>query len=93
MFSHGRFRVLLAAALLALFAVSSCGGRDQKPAPGSGPAGTKSRPAAGGAAYRHLESDCKTLNWVLYTSGFSTTAFWTTTGTWRSFPCSPGITR
>ncbi len=44
-----------------LLSLSSCGGDTdvQKAAP----TGT---PIVGGVVYRHLESDCKTLNWVLY---------------------------
>ena len=44
-----------------LLSLSSCGGDTyvQKAAP----TGT---PTTGGVVYRHLESDCKTLNWVLY---------------------------
>jgi peptide/nickel transport system substrate-binding protein len=59
----------LAAALLALVAASSCG-RDKKPTPGPAAAGKEVRPAAGGVVNRHLESDCKTLNWVLYTTSY-----------------------
>ncbi|MBP2680289.1 MAG: extracellular solute-binding protein, family 5 [Candidatus Krumholzibacteriota bacterium] len=70
MFSNGRFRVVGAVACLVLLAVTSCGGRDKKPAQGSGAVGKETHPTAGGVVYRHLESDCKTLNWVLYTTSY-----------------------
>jgi len=65
-----RLRVVAFAALAALFAVSSCGGGDKKSARKTEPAGETGRPTPGGVVYRHLESDCKTLNWVLYTTTY-----------------------
>jgi peptide/nickel transport system substrate-binding protein len=54
--------------LLALVAVlTSCGGGDtERVAERTG--NSAEQPTPGGTVVRHLESDCKTLNWVLYTT-------------------------
>ncbi len=65
---RNRARTIAFALLAALLALSSCG-REKKQPP-AGPVGTSPLPARGGVVYRHLESDCKTLNWVLYTTAY-----------------------
>jgi peptide/nickel transport system substrate-binding protein len=70
MFSVGRSRTVSFVALVFLFALSSCGDRGKKPAPGAPSGGETARPTTGGVVYRHLESDCRTLNWVLYTTTY-----------------------
>jgi peptide/nickel transport system substrate-binding protein len=55
--------VLLALILL----LASCGGNDKERVSGQG-GDPAEKPVRGGVVVRHLESDCKTLNWVLYTT-------------------------
>ncbi|MFQ5510270.1 MAG: peptide-binding protein [Candidatus Krumholzibacteriia bacterium] len=48
-------------------ALPACGGGDEQATPGT--AGTTTEAATpGGTVIRHLQADCKTLNWVLYTT-------------------------
>jgi peptide/nickel transport system substrate-binding protein len=56
--------------LAALLVASACADRDKKLEGRRAAAQPAERPASGGVVYRHLESDCKTLNWVLYTTSF-----------------------
>jgi peptide/nickel transport system substrate-binding protein len=65
-----RARVILLAILAGLLVVSACGDRDKKQGRGRATSGATDRPLSGGVAYRHLESECKTLNWVLYTTSY-----------------------
>jgi len=65
-------RVLVAASavLVGLLSMSSCGTREKKEPAKTSPAGQASQPIRGGTVYRHLEADCRTLNWVLYTTAY-----------------------
>jgi len=57
------------AILVTLLFTASCGGGETGSDGASGQSKRSSdRPVAGGTVVRHLESDCKTLNWVLYTT-------------------------
>jgi peptide/nickel transport system substrate-binding protein len=47
--------------------ISACGGGSENATNGDS-AKTDASPTRGGTLFRHLESDCKTLNWVLYTT-------------------------
>jgi peptide/nickel transport system substrate-binding protein len=49
-------------------AAGSCGNRDKQNSATSDTAASAAQPSRGGVVYRHLEADCKTLNWVLYTT-------------------------
>lgn len=48
--------------------VASCGKREGKGTAETGAATADAEPARGGVVYRHLESDCRTLNWILYST-------------------------
>jgi peptide/nickel transport system substrate-binding protein len=65
-----RAGVISLAVLAALLALSSCGDRDKKPPTRGSASDTNAQPVLGGVVYRHLESECKTLNWVLYTTSY-----------------------
>lgn len=54
------------AALVAL-AVAACGGGKETNETGE-PAVSTGKPVSGGTVVRRIESECKTLNWVLYTT-------------------------
>lgn len=62
-----RFAVVLAVAA-ALASAASCGKREKPDETQGGADSLAAEPARGGVVYRHLESDCRTLNWVLYTT-------------------------
>ncbi len=65
-------RVLIAASaiLVGFLSLPSCGSRDKKEPAKASPSGQVVQPAGGGTVYRHLEADCRTLNWVLYTTTY-----------------------
>ncbi len=65
-----RARVFALTILAALLVVSACADRDKKQDTRRVAAEATERPVSGGVVFRHLESDCKTLNWVLYTTSF-----------------------
>ncbi|UCH84722.1 MAG: peptide-binding protein [Candidatus Latescibacterota bacterium] len=50
--------------------LASCGGGGGEQASESRPQIAKETPLQGGVIFRHLESDCKTLNWVLYNTNY-----------------------
>ncbi|UCG51613.1 MAG: peptide-binding protein [Candidatus Latescibacterota bacterium] len=55
--------------LVALGPLASCGGRGNGDETATGKQSDSGvKPAPGGVVFRHLESDCKTLNWVLSTT-------------------------
>jgi peptide/nickel transport system substrate-binding protein len=56
------FRIMIISALLL---VPGCGGNKQERQPVTS---KSTNPRAGGTVIRHLEADCITLNWVLYTT-------------------------
>lgn len=57
---------LLAVAVL----VTACGRKDKNAAGGEQHAAATETPVRGGTVVHHLESDCKTLNWVLQTTTY-----------------------
>jgi peptide/nickel transport system substrate-binding protein len=61
--------LLIASAMCA--AVLGCGNRDQQAEnAGGADGGALAQPRMGGTVIRRLESECKTLNWVLYTTAY-----------------------
>lgn len=65
-----RILVAASAVLVGFLSVSSCGNREKKEPAKTGVTGQAVRPTRGGTVYRHLEADCRTLNWVLYTTAY-----------------------
>lgn len=63
--------LLRAAVLAVLLAATGCGGEEGTET-ATGRAGDSSgeTPTPGGTVYRHLESDCRSLNWVLFNTKF-----------------------
>ena len=58
--------------VLLLAAIGGCGesGGDTKATPDTAPMIAEGDPVQGGRVIRHLEADCKTLNWVLHTTQY-----------------------
>jgi peptide/nickel transport system substrate-binding protein len=65
---RGFWVLLLVLALL--MPLASCGGGDDGETTAGYPAKTDETPTHGGVVFRHLESDCKTLNWVLFNTKY-----------------------
>ncbi len=64
-----RLAVVAFAVIIGVLFATSCGNRENKKEPARpDTTGLASQPTPGGVVYRHLEADCKTLNWVLYTT-------------------------
>ena len=63
-----RYGLLLTLAVTVFLApLSSCGGDgNETGSPTEMQTDSDEQPVRGGVLFRHLESDCKTLNWVLY---------------------------
>ena len=58
--------VCTALAVVVAVLSASCGNPEKKEQAATGSPQTTSQPTRGGVVNRHLEKDCKTLNWVLY---------------------------
>ena len=65
-----RILVAASAVLVGFLSLSSCGNREKKEPAKTSLTGQAVRPTRGGTVYRHLEADCRTLNWVLYTTAY-----------------------
>jgi peptide/nickel transport system substrate-binding protein len=63
-----RFVLVAVAATAVCVSFASCGNREKKDDAKTSTATVTSEPTPGGVVFRHLESDCRTLNWVLYST-------------------------